>query len=259
MDLTNKNVVYVGGCGGIGEAICRHLVQKKISNLAVLDVVEKPELIKAMKACNPSTNVFFVKLDISNKEKVVKCFDDLFAKLKHIDILFNGSGLCNEFKPEITVGVNLLGVMFCTMAFMEKSKGKKGGMVVNIASTGGLEPYPPTPIYSATKAGLVSYSRALADELNFNRHGISFICICPGMTPTGLIDQFTSDDLTPNSAAIKKNFVETTAQTCDQLAENVIEAVEENKNGTVYLCRYGKRSEVSFPGAEQFSVFQKPE
>ncbi|XP_055913880.1 alcohol dehydrogenase 2-like [Eupeodes corollae] len=257
MDLTNKNVVYVGGCGGIGATICKHLVLKKVSNLAVLDVVENPELIKELAELNPSTNVFFVKVDICSKENVIQCFDELFSKLKHIDILFNGGGVFNEFEPAITVGVNLLGAIFCTMSFLEKLKDKKGGMVVNISSAGGLEAYPPVPIYCATKAGLISYSRSMAAEVNFSLHGTSFICICPGMTQTRLIDQFTSDKLTPHSATIKETFDQITPQTCDELANNVIEAVEENKNGAVYLCQFANRKEVLSSSAATAELFSE--
>ncbi|XP_055846513.1 alcohol dehydrogenase 1-like [Episyrphus balteatus] len=250
MDLNGKNVVYVGGCGGIGSETCKILVQKKVANLAVLDVVENAALIKQIASINPSSKVFFMKIDLLDRENIVKVFGEVISKMKTIDVLVNGSGICNEFRAEMPIGVNLLGLINSTQIavdLMTKTQTKRGGLIVNIASTAGLDPFPLAPVYGATKAGVVSFTRAMADEVNFSRHGISFINICPGITTTTFMNQFTTEKNTPNSKATQKEFDEAKNQTPQDCAKNIVEAIEICKNGASYLCDLGKMTEVKFP------------
>ncbi|XP_055913881.1 development-specific 25 kDa protein-like [Eupeodes corollae] len=248
MDLNGKNVVYIGGCGGIGSATCKLLVNKKVANLAVLDVVENVALIKELTTLNPLTKVFFLRIDICDRDNIKKCLTEVISKIKTIDVLINGSGVCNEFRAEIPIGVNLLGLInSCQIGLDLMKRPQGGGLVVNIASIAGLVGFPLTPIYSATKAGVITYTRAMADKVNFSKNGVSFICICPGITATNLCVQFTTETHSPNSKETLKLFNDAKQQTPEDCALNIVKAMELCKNGAAYLCDLGKMKEVEIP------------
>ena len=77
---------------------------------------------------------------------------------------------------------NLKGPYLCTQAFLELLRASEGGQVVNIASKVGLTGYRLVSAYTASKAGLIGFSRALAQELR--DEGIRVLVICPGPVDT---------------------------------------------------------------------------
>lgn len=70
---------------------------------------------------------------------------------------------------------------------MSVEKGGRGGMIVNVASLIGLEPFYRCPVYSASKSGVIGFTRALADKELAPNFGIKFVIICPGVTLTDMI------------------------------------------------------------------------
>ena len=70
---------------------------------------------------------------------------------------------------------------------MSVKKGGHGGMIVNVASTIGLDPFYRTPIYCASKSGVIAFTRSLADQALAPEFGIKFVVTCPGITMTEMI------------------------------------------------------------------------
>ncbi|XP_055914635.1 alcohol dehydrogenase-like [Eupeodes corollae] len=247
MDFQDKNVVYVGGFGGIGFATCKLLVKKNVANLTILDVKENAAFLKELTALNPRTKVLFMQLDLCNKEQIEKVVKDVIEKMKYVDVLVNGSGMINDKKPEMTMGVNLLGLIHTTMnmiPYMDMANGGRGGMIVNIASVLGLEPGPMLAIYTASKHGVMGFSRSISDEHYFKRTGIAIMTICPGITVTGLWDTFHGNDTFSYSKKLTDEFSSAKNQNAEECAVNFMKAMETKKNGSIWILDLGKLEEV---------------
>lgn len=76
---------------------------------------------------------------------------------------------------------------------MSLKNGGRGGMIVNLASVAALDPYHRAPVYSASKAAVVSYTRALANKEFAPEFGIKFVIICPAATVTNLFRDGVKD------------------------------------------------------------------
>lgn len=70
---------------------------------------------------------------------------------------------------------------------MSIKKGGHGGMIVNISSIAGLDPFHRCPVYSASKCGVTAFTRAVSDKEFAAEFGIKFVLICPNATSTRLL------------------------------------------------------------------------
>lgn len=86
---------------------------------------------------------------------------------------------------------------------MRIESGGHGGVIVNIASIVGLDPFFNLPAYTATKHAVVGYTRCLADNIFETKFGIKFITICPGVTDTSFAKSI-------NDNVYRKDLVEAT-------------------------------------------------
>lgn len=140
------------------------------------------------KSQHPDTDVFYHKLDITQKSDIDAAYKATAERFGHFDVVVNGSGLMNDRLVELTIQINLvstkklgsslnnfinliylhfqkLGVINSTLTaleYMDKAKGGKGGLIVNISSVAGLQPTAIMAIYSAAKTGVTTFTRAMA-------------------------------------------------------------------------------------------------
>ncbi|XP_053695427.1 alcohol dehydrogenase 2-like [Sabethes cyaneus] len=189
--LYNKTAVITGAASGIGFATAEEFLKSGVSKVLLLDIAAdlSPTQYAQLKTCNPKADVSYRQCDVTNKQLVEKIFrQDAMKLLGSIDILVNSAGIF-ECEPAKCVGINLIGLMDCTliaMDLMTKEKNGKGGFIVNISSIGGLEPYPVAAVYTGTKFGVTGFTRALGTELVYNKTGIKLAAICPSATKTNI-------------------------------------------------------------------------
>jgi uncharacterized protein len=125
----------------------------------------------------------------------------LFAQLQSVavDILINnaGYGQFGEFSDislEESVGqvqVNITALTALTKLFLGPMLERRSGRIMNVASTAGFQPGPLMAVYYATKAYVISFSEALANELAGK--GVTVTCLCPGATETGFASRAGND------------------------------------------------------------------
>ncbi|XP_037945958.1 alcohol dehydrogenase-like [Teleopsis dalmanni] len=138
----------------------------------------------------------------------------------------------------------LIETTLVAVPIMSKSESGRGGLIVNVASVLGLEPGPFAAVYSATKHGVVGFTRSLADPHYNNITGISYIAICPGATVTGLLDTFVGVDTFEMSKPISERIIKAKNQTAEECAEAMMQAIEKAENGSVWICDLGKCEKV---------------
>lgn len=251
MELNNKNIIYLGGFGGIGQKCIEEFLKKDIKNLIIFDLKENSEVLKNLQDSYKSCQIQYIPVDVTKSESIEKAYKQAKEKLDYIDIVVNGCGLMNDRHLDLTIDINLRGVIQSSMValnYMDKSKGGRGGTIVNISSIAGIEITGMFAIYAAAKHGVTAFSRSMANPLYFNHTGVNFITICPGLTETALLDDLQGKTtLTDYAGPMVTRFAIIKRQSADICAQNLIKAIENNKLGSVWLLDLGELSEVDMP------------
>ncbi|EDW72981.1 uncharacterized protein Dwil_GK17293 [Drosophila willistoni] len=250
MNLTDKNVIYFGGFGGIGQKCISELLEKQLKSLAIFDLAENDEILAEWQKSFPSTEIFHQKVNIIEKSDIEAAYKMASQRLEYFDLIINGSGCLNDQLINPTIEINLLGVIHSTLIaldYMSISKGGRGGMIVNISSVVGLQPEPLYPICAASKAAVTCFTRSLAAPFYLEHFGVSFVTICPGLTETSLLDDMTSKTIFDFETPIHFIVSKIRRQTAEDCARNLVKAIENSKNGDVFMLDLGEISEVKIP------------
>lgn len=176
MNLESKVAIVTGGSNGIGEAIASKL--KKLGARVIIFDIKKPK----------STFEYY-KVDITKDCEIKKAVNII----DKVDILVNNAGIYFEKYIEETndkdidnmVDINIKGTFKVTRNLINKLKENKG-CIVNIASCLGLVPELTSPLYCTTKAGIIMFTKCLAQE--YANLGVRVNCVLPGPILTELLE-----------------------------------------------------------------------
>jgi Dehydrogenases with different specificities (related to short-chain alcohol dehydrogenases) len=192
MGVQNRVALVTGSGSGLGEATAMMLAQNG-AKVVVNDVVPEKvdQVVEKIKAVGGE--VMGVVADISKKDQAQAMAKQIVERFGRIDILVNNAGISRdkgllkltEEDWDIVLNVNLKGPFLLTQAVVPFMKEQKFGRIVNIASRAYLG-WPTQANYSASKGGLVSFSRSMALELAKSQ--ITVNCIAPGLIQTPLYD-----------------------------------------------------------------------
>ncbi|MFA5364250.1 MAG: SDR family NAD(P)-dependent oxidoreductase [Candidatus Bathyarchaeia archaeon] len=188
-ELSGKVAVVTGASQGIGEKITLVLAENG-ANVAVLDV---SDLISGVikKIEKLGSKGLAVKCDVTNPVQVTGAVKQVLEKFGKIDILVNNAGIypsklfldMTENDWNKVLNVNLNGVFHCTKAVIPTMVQQKYGKIVNIASiAGSTVGFPALVHYSASKAGIAGFTKALALEMA--KIGINVNAVAPGPIET---------------------------------------------------------------------------
>jgi len=177
--------LVTGGSRGIGAAIAKRLKADGYT-VVVCDVVDEQ-----LADFEKETGIKGVNIDVSNHASVVAGAQKIEAEVGPVDILVNNAGITRDgrmvkFTPEKNwdpvIGVNLTGA-FNTCNVVAGGMAERGwGRIVNISSMNGQRGQFGQSNYSATKAGVIGFTRSIALELA--RGGVTANTICPGFILT---------------------------------------------------------------------------
>ncbi len=193
MDVAGKVAVITGAGSGIGRACARHVTQRGASVL-VADIDEDGGRQTVADITASGGAAHFVRVDVSRLEDLAAMYEAAAAHFGGFDILCNNAGIvCGQplwpaTDPRLLmtqVMVNLGAVIVGTRMAIEPLQARGGGVVVNTASLGALLPLEDEPGYSATKAGVVMFTRACA-ALEAT-HNIRVNAVLPGLVDTPLL------------------------------------------------------------------------
>jgi len=187
-----KTALVTGGCGGIGEAICRQLA--KDGYFVYVNYAHSEE--KAEKLSD-EINGKAVCFDVSDKKAVADAVDEIGM----IDVLINNAGVSeidlfthiSDEMSEKIMGINLIGAMNCSRKVLPCMVNRKNGCIVNISSMWGQCGASCEVDYSASKAGMIGFTKALAKEVAPS--GIRVNSVSPGFIMTEMNKRFSEEDL----------------------------------------------------------------
>jgi 2-hydroxycyclohexanecarboxyl-CoA dehydrogenase len=191
--LKGKVAIVTGSGSGIGAASARRLA-KEGARVAVVDLDGSAAEKVAQEINDAGGQAMWKQVDVSSKQDVDQLVQDVLDRWEQIDILVNNAGFgevqwfidTDESMWDKTIAVNLKGTMFFSQAVLPDMIKRKSGKIINIASTGGKLGGAMLAIYSATKAGVSAFSKALAREVA--RHNINVNDICPGPIDTPMFN-----------------------------------------------------------------------
>ena len=191
-----KVVLVTGGSRGIGKAVCEKFAAE---GYAVAVNYEKSEEKAAALAEKIGGTAY--KADVSDYGAVCRMFDDIEKELGEISVLINNAGIstfglfqdCSDEEWERIFGVNVKGVFNCSKRALGNMIKNQSGSIVNVSSIWGVTGGSCECHYSATKAAIIGYTKAMAKE--FGPSGIRVNCVAPGAVETEMNARFSKEDM----------------------------------------------------------------
>lgn len=197
MELTGKNAVVTGGSRGIGRAIALELARQG-ANVAI-NYTSNKELAETVvkKVEEYNVKAIAIKADVSNGDEVNNMMKSIKEAFGSIDILVNNAGITKDTLLmrmkiedwEKVIDINLKGTFLCTKAVTRDMMKQKYGKIVNMASVVGITGNAGQANYSASKAGIIGFTKSVAKELASKNININ--AIAPGFIQTDMTDKLS--------------------------------------------------------------------
>ncbi len=222
--LDGKVALVTGGASGIGRAICLSFAKEGATIICNDLATEAAQ--KVLEECGQQKQGLAVKADVSKSRQVVTMFDRIHRKFSRLDILVNnaGIGLDNaqtrarfnkvlekqqaelakdgkiktalEATQNLTdeewdrmLGIHLNGTFYCTREALRTMERQGSGKIISLASICGMTGCAGAPHYSAAKAGIMGFTRAVAREAIVS--GVNVNAIAPGYIDTPMTQMIT--------------------------------------------------------------------
>jgi len=209
----NNNVIFISGASrGIGNSLAKYFAEK---NYIVIGT-SRSDFEFDIK----SESLIPIKLDITSREDIKKCYQDLKDKNMLPNILINNAGITSDQiflrmkddEWDNVISTNLTGVFNLTKVFIKNMIKNKYGRIINISSISGLMGNPGQVNYSSSKSALNGFTKSLAKEVG--SRNITVNNVAPGFIDTDM-----------------------TAFIDEEAKENIVE--------TIPLKRFGRVNDVS--------------
>ena len=177
-----RTAVVTGGASGIGAAVVRRLRASDIQAI-VFDTTEAPGI---------------TRVDVTDEDACRRAI----AGIPQVDLLINSAGVAGRNAPswelpdgefERVLAVNLMGTYYMCRAVLPGMIARGWGRIVNVASIAGKEGNPNAVPYSASKAGVIGLTKAIAKEVATS--GVLVNCVTPAVIQTPLLGQVSSEHL----------------------------------------------------------------
>jgi uncharacterized protein len=184
----SKTALITGASGGIGYELARIHAETGGNLVLVARTIEKLDELKNELEEKYNISVQIIQKDLSLHGSAYEIYNKVNDLNIEIDYLVNNAGF-GDFrhfaetdwpKQEKMISLNITALTHLTRLFLPHMLSRKSGRIMNVASLASFSPGPSMSVYFATKAYVLSFSEALAEELNGT--GITVTALCPGST-----------------------------------------------------------------------------
>lgn len=186
----SNTALITGASGGIGKELARRHAAGGGDLVIVARSADKLEALAAELERRHGVRVISIAADVAEPGAAQRIHDELAEQGVEIDVLINNAGFGGHGKfherdwrdDEAMIALNVTALSSFTHVFLQGMVARRRGKVLNVASTAGFLPGPLQAVYYATKAYVLSFSQALAEELK--EGGITVTALCPGPVAT---------------------------------------------------------------------------
>ncbi len=194
MNLKNKKVLITGATGGIG-----HSIVHKFYNLGSKIVATGTNEIKLENLKKKFPNISVEKFKLDEHDKIEKFIEKVDKNLEGLEILVNNAGITQdnlsirltEENWKKVLDINLTSTFLMSKFSIKKMLKRKLGKIINITSIVGHTGNLGQANYSASKAGIVAFSKSLAIE--YAKKNININCVSPGFIKTEMTDTINEE------------------------------------------------------------------
>ena len=195
--LLGKKIVVTGGSRGIGAAIVKRLAQEGAQ--VAFTFTSREESALAVAQSLPGEGHFYLKMDISDEASVTAGVEHIVEKWPEVDGVVNNAGITHDqllirMKADdfdSVIGTNLRGTFLVTKAFAKLMMKARHGSIVNITSIIGQIGNAGQTNYAASKAGVVAFSKSVAQELGSRNVRVN--CVAPGFIATEMTEGLSEE------------------------------------------------------------------
>ncbi len=196
MQLANKTILITGGTSGIGMELARQLLAK--ANTVIVTGRDQARLDAARQTL-PGLHIF--QSDVADPAAITALHAAVLAQFPALDTLINNAGIMRNLNlnqprdlTDVTreIETNLSGPVRMVQQFLPHLKTRPGALIVNVSSGLAFIPFPISPVYSATKAAMHSFTQSLRIQLRGT--GVTVVELAPPGTETPLFrDEFQQE------------------------------------------------------------------
>ncbi len=191
MIFNDKTVIVTGASEGVGAAAARLFADAGANLMLVARGKKKLEAIA--EELRDRTQVEIFPMDVADPEACANVFKKANFEFGRVDVLVNNAGFHSRGSVESVsaddlgkmIDVNLRAPIMLTRIALPYLRESGGGAIINVGSLAGRTPVPGSAAYSASKAGLRTFTYAIAEEMTDNK--IKFAVVSPGPIDTGFI------------------------------------------------------------------------
>jgi|Deesub1362A_J573_1020465.scaffolds.fasta_scaffold00003_162 NAD(P)-dependent dehydrogenase (short-subunit alcohol dehydrogenase family) len=197
--LNGKKAIVTGATSGIGYATAYLFAINGAEVIATGRNEDKGmDLVSSIN--KSGRKAYFIKADLTKRDDLDLLVEEAIKKLGRIDILVNNAGVeilkdideteLDEFTS--LYKVNLFAPFYLMKKVIPHMRENNGGVIINVASTAGLSPYPGGGAYCSSKAALISLSKVAA--LENSKYGIRVVAFAPGLVQTRMFFEGVPED-----------------------------------------------------------------
>lgn len=187
--LLNKVAVVTGAAQGIGAAIVKRLLEDGAATVVALDINQEQLEQAANELDATGKGLIPMKCNIADKDEVTDVFSKIYEIVGRVDILVNNAGITRDVmfhkmtqeQWDEIISVNLSSVYYCCQAVVAQMRNQEYGKIINLSSTSAWGNVGQVN-YSASKAGMIGFTKSLAKELG--NKNITVNAIAPGLIDT---------------------------------------------------------------------------